>query len=73
MEDEFHFLFSCPLYQLERSLYYVENIEDIGEFMLKKDEEKLSSMLTDNLIKATGRYVQQIFDKRRTILYKPNW
>ena len=71
VENEFHFIFSCPMYQLERSIYYVDHVPGIGEFMLP-DEGKLAYMLSKDNIRATGRLINQIFDKRRTILYKPN-
>ena len=33
---------------------------------------KLAYMLSKDNIRATGRFINQIFDKRREILYKPN-
>ena len=71
VEDEFHFLFSCCMYQMERSAYYLENIEEIGNFMLLNDPDKVKYMLDKEHIKGTGAYVvNAIFQKRRQILYK---
>ena len=72
IEDEFHFLFSCPPYQLERSDYYVNCVPEIGDFMLKEDASKLAWILSEDNIRNTAKYVERIYDKRRSILYKPN-
>ena len=71
VEDEYHFLFSCPLLQLERSSFYLEAISDIEGFMLKSDAEKTKFLLSEDMIKMMGNYVETIFKKRRSILYKP--
>ena len=46
VEDEYHFLFSCVMYQLERSYFYLKHVPNIGEFMLKLDSEKIAWLLT---------------------------
>ena len=72
IEDEFHFLFDCIAYQLERSNYYVDNIVDIETFMLSTDQAKLAWMLQEDNIRTTGAFVNTLFRKRRDILYKKN-
>ena len=61
VEDEFHFLFSCCMYQRERSFYYVENIDNIEHFMLLSDDDKVKYMLQKEHIKSTGVYVNTIY------------
>ncbi len=34
VKDEYHFLYSCPLLQPERSRFYVDHISNLEEFML---------------------------------------
>ena len=72
VEDEYHFLFSCPLYQTERSNFYVDYVTDVGQFMILQDEEKVTWLLSEDKIKHTSCFLQTLYDKRRCILYKPN-
>ena len=72
VEDEFHFLFSCCMYQRERSNYYVENIENIEDFMLMEDGDKVRYMLQKEHVKNTGAFIKAIYHKRRQILYNIN-
>ena len=71
IEDESHFLFSCPALQIERSSFHVDTIEDIGTFMLLSDTDKISLLLQPGYIKKISRYVENILRKRQFILYKP--
>ena len=71
IEDESHFLFSCAALQAERSAFYVEALDDIGEFMLSDDCNKIALLLQPDYIKKFGRFVELILRKRQFILYKP--
>ena len=70
VEDEYHFLYSCPLLQLERSAFYSDHIVDLGTFMLNDDAMKTRFLLSKDMIKKTGKYVEEIYRKRRNIIYK---
>ena len=65
VEDEFHFLFYCCMYQGERSGYYVGSVSDIEYFMLLSDPDKVKYMLEKKHVKDTGAYVTIIYQKRR--------
>ena len=70
VEDEFHFLFDCCMYQGERSKYYVDNVSDIENFMFLSDPDKVKFMLSKERVKNTGDYINAIYQKRRQILFK---
>ncbi len=71
VEDESHFLFSCAPLQLERSSFYLEVIDDVGEFLMMEDTEKIAMLIQPEYVKKFGRYVESILRKRQSILYKP--
>ena len=71
VEVEYHLLYSCPSLQLERSSFYVESINDSASFMLMSDADKTRFLLTEEMIKCMGLYLETIMSKRRSILYKP--
>ena len=71
VEDEMHFLYSCPSLQAIRSSFYVENITAIGDFMLMSDVEKTKYLLSPDRIKEFAKLVDHLFNKRREILYRP--
>ncbi len=70
VEDEYHFLYSCPLLQTERTKFYADHISDIGEFMLYTDAEKTKFLFSNEMIKCFGIYVEELYKKCRKILYK---
>ena len=72
VEDEYHFLYSCPLLQLERTTFYTDHIPDIGTFMLRSDAETTQFLMSNDMIKVFGIYVEDLYKKRRSILYKVN-
>ncbi len=71
MEDEFHFLFTCASLQDIRSAFYVDNIANIGSFMLKSDADKVLYLCDKSRIRAFAAYVANLYCKRRSLLYKP--
>ncbi len=66
VKSVFHFLFTCAALQDVRSAFYVIHIEDIEEFMLMNDAEKVYFLCDRVRI----RKVATLFRKRRSILYK---
>ena len=70
VEDEYHFLYLCPLLQTERSRLYVNHIDNIEQFMLLGDAEKTKFLLSDEKIKEMGAWIEELFNKRRNIVYK---
>ena len=67
VEDEYHFLYSCPTLQTERSSFYVEHV---SEFMLKPEPDKTRWLLSAEKIKATGEWVERMYNKRKSVIYK---
>ena len=69
VEDEFHFICKCPLYNyLRKDLY--NNMNDINDdFDNLNDFDKFTFILkkSNNCV---GRYVLNCFQKRRSFLYK---
>ena len=43
---------------------------NIGEFMLKSEPEKTCWLLSEEKIKATGEWVQRMYVKRKSVIYK---
>ena len=72
IEGVFHFLFTWPLYQAECSTYYVDSVQDIGNFISRGDIDRLASMLSDDNIQDTAKFVEKNYDKRCSIMYKSN-
>ncbi len=68
-EDEYH-LYTCPLLQTERTNFYKDHIADIGTFMMLSDVEKTKFLLNEEIIKAMGAWVEALYKKRRSIIYK---
>ena len=72
VEDEYHFLFDCAPLQYERSMFYVNHIENVEEFMLLNDHMKVKYLLTKDMVKCFAEWVVAMFDKRKSIIYKPS-
>ena len=71
VENEFHFLFTCAALQDVRSAFYVNNIEDIESFMLVDDAAKVYYLCQRDKIRKFAKYIECLYRKRRSILYKP--
>ena len=71
VEDEFHFLFTCAALQDIRSAFYVNNIDDIEEFMLVGDADKVYYLCQKSRIRTFAAYITSLYRKRRSLLYKP--
>ncbi len=71
-EDEYHFLFGCSTLQSVRSLFYVKVIDDIEQFMLIPDGEKVRLLMREVGFREMGDIMIDMFNKRREVLYKPN-
>ncbi len=69
--SEYHFLFDCPSLQYERSMFYVQHITDVGQFMLMRDGDKVKYLLTKDKIKGFAEWIEAMYLKRRSIVYKP--
>ena len=72
VEDEYHFLFSCAPLQTECSLFYAKHIQNIGSFMLWPDAVKVRFLTSKIMIEQFAEYVEAIYFKHRSILYKYN-
>ena len=70
VEDEYHFLYSCPLLQAERSKFYVDHISDFETFILLDDASKTRLLLGEDMIKHMGEWLEIMYFKRRSIVYK---
>ena len=70
VEDEYHFLYSCPLLQTERSKFYLDHITDFQGFILLPDAAKTKFLLGDDMIKLMGEWIEIMYKKRRSIVYK---
>ena len=70
VESEFHFLFTCAALQDVRSAFYVENIDNIEMLMLKTDVDKMYFLSEKERIRKFAAYIENLFRKRRSILYK---
>ena len=72
IEDEYHFLFSCAPLQFVRSMFYVNHVPDIAEFMLLTDHLKVRHLLTKDKVKAFAEWVVNMVDTHRALTYKPS-
>ena len=72
LEDEYHFLFSCAPLQYICSMYYVNHVPDIAEFMLLNDHMKVRYLLTKERVKSFAERLVVMVDARRVLIYKPS-
>ena len=70
VENETHFLFTCSAYQQERQSLY----SDISEFepnvLTMSICDRLKLLMQANVIVRFSKYLCNIYDKRRSILYE---
>ena len=69
IEDQFHFLFHCNLYDAYREQLYIRARVVIDRWDDLSDCDKLSSLFSD-LTRPLARYVKNIFILRRNTIYK---
>ena len=70
VEDEFHFLFECKIYEQERFLW-LNKLRLAANFQQKTQEEKLDLVLNEHTnVKLTAQYIIDIFDSRSKIVNK---
>ena len=65
-----HKLVCAPL-QLERSSFYFEVIDDVGEFLLMDDMDKIVMLIQPDYVKKFGHFLDAILRKQQSILNKP--
>jgi hypothetical protein len=68
IEDEFHFVTKCRLYNDERAILYAKIISLIPDFLLMSDMEKFTTMLTSNnehLLSIVAKFIYKSFLKRK--------
>jgi len=71
VEDEIHFLFNCPAYNLSRNLFLNDINQNSIEFMRKDVSEKLT-FLMENYPRQTSKFIVRCFNLRRRLLYNDN-
>ena len=69
VEDEFHFLFSCQIYNIERANFFSDVVSINTEFMNLTLGQRMAFMMTQNCIKLTINFVSAIFHKRQFYIY----
>ena len=70
VEDEFHFLFECKIFEQERFLW-LNKLRLAVNFHQKTQEEKLDLVLNEHTnVKLTAQYIIDIFDSRSKIVNK---
>ena len=74
IEDEFHLLTQCPLYQEERKKMYAVYDTEIGSINVKSDSEKFIVIMSSKSIKiliSLGNFIVNSMEKRDA-LYASN-
>lgn len=69
IEDEIHFIFHCPVYNLSRQEFYNSIENDIPNFQNMTDIGKLS-LLSSKHIRKFAKYLLKIFHERKNCEYK---
>ena len=67
VENEKHFLFHCNVYLIERQTFYEECIKIIRNFKDMNDDEKLRHIMTHAFWKISLRYVNLLWEKRKSL------
>ena len=68
VEDEFHFIFECKMYDNERFLW-LQNLTTPTNFLTNSPEKKLDLVLNDpRNVKLTAQFLINIFDIRSKIV-----
>ena len=71
IEDEFHFLIQCPLYQEERKKMYAVYDTEIGSINVKSDSEKFIVIMSSKSIKmliSLGNFIVNSMEKKRRFI-----
>jgi len=69
IENETHFLFDCPLYDIERGCLYTKITDKCPNFEHLNTHEKLNILMSE-FVYQTSKYINEAFTKRRNTLYK---
>ena len=70
IEDEFHFLFECKVYEEERFLW-LSKLKFADNFLQQSPEAKFNLVLNEhNNVKHTAQFLISIFDSRTKIVTK---
>ena len=75
IENEFHFLSQCPLYETERTVLYTQINQVSNNFNSLNDLDKAKWLLMQedqNILVALGTYIHICFEKRFPA-YKSPW
>ena len=70
VEDEIHFLFDCPLYSAIREKFWSNFTDFYPDFVGRTNEEKMSLLMSENLVKKAGEYVYECYSRRNKYLYE---
>ena len=68
-EDEKHFVFDCKLYERERELFWTEVERYDTEFVYKSTTEKLETLMKEEFVKSTAKFLYTCYFKRRNVIY----
>ncbi len=69
IEDQFHFMFQCPLYDRYREELFTKARNCIHEWDNLSNCDKLSTLFTE-LPRSLGKYVKNSFISRRRTIFK---
>ena len=72
VEDEAHFLFDCPILQVERELFYDEYVENKEDFKNLPDMDKITFLINKDNVKKLGIFLESMLNKRRQSMFIPN-
>ena len=72
IEDEYHVLYSCVALKPVRKAFYREYIPNYKGFKKLENRVKTKILMEAEMIKNTGFFIEQMFKKRRDILYNKN-
>jgi hypothetical protein len=70
VEDEYHFVFVCEKYNDKRIAFMNVIVSKYPEFNNLDTEAKWKIIMSENLVNSTVRYIYEIYELRRNILYK---
>ena len=69
IENEIHFILYCHFYQKERFAFF-NQLKKLNDFLNFSDTVKLTFLMSDEIIVKTGKFILEIFLKRKRHLQK---
>ena len=70
-ETEYHFILHCTSLQVERE-EFLSKVSEIVDVTNLTDDKVLRALLQPELLKLTGKHLEILLEKRKTLMFRPN-